>query len=109
MLRSSPTDTLLILRKLIPALVIKNTWFERVFAAEKEGATADELLRIIGEKRTKIGMFEGDLEDGELQIGQAVGAIRDLPAAGTLVLDIARDCEMILQGLPAKIIQRERV
>jgi enoyl-[acyl-carrier protein] reductase II len=109
MLQSSPTDTFLILRKLITARVIKNTWFERVFAAEKEGATEEELLRIIGEKRTKIDMFEGDLEEGELQIGQAVGAIKDVPAAETLVIDIARDCERILQGLPMKIVQRERV
>jgi len=98
MLHASPTDTFLILRKLIPARVIKNTWFERVFEAEKHGATEEELLRIIGEKRTKIGMFDGDLEEGELQIGQTVGAIRDLPSAGTLVLDIARDCENILRG-----------
>ena len=98
MLNASPTDTFLILRKLIPARVIKNTWFERVFEAEKQGALEEELLRIIGEKRTKIGMFDGDLEEGELQIGQVVGAIRDLPSAGTLVLDIARDCENILRG-----------
>ncbi|MEI7636360.1 MAG: nitronate monooxygenase [Syntrophus sp. (in: bacteria)] len=97
MLNASPTDTFLILRKLIPARVIKNTWFERVFNAEKQGALEEELLRIIGEKRTKIGMFDGDLEEGELQIGQVVGAIRDLPSAGTLVLDIARDCERVLQ------------
>jgi len=105
MLRASPTDTFLVLRKLIPARVIKNTWFEKVYEAEREGATEEDLLRIIGEKRTKIGMFDGDLEEGELQIGQAVGAIRDLPAAGSLVIAIARDCESILQGLPAKIIK----
>jgi enoyl-[acyl-carrier protein] reductase II len=105
MVNSSPTDTFLILRKLIPARVIKNSWFERIFTAEKEGATEEELLRIIGEKRTKIGMFEGDMAEGELQIGQAVGAIKDLPSAGALVLDIARDCERIIRTLPAKVIQ----
>ncbi len=107
MLQASPTDTFLILRKLIPARVIKNTWFERVLEAEKQGAMEEELLRIIGEKRTKIGMFDGDLEEGELQIGQAVGAIRDLPSARALVLDIARDCERVIQELPAKVILTE--
>jgi len=103
MLQASPTDTFLVLRKLIPARVIKNTWFERVFQAEREGAREEELIRIIGEKRTKIGMFEGDLEEGELQIGQAVGAISDLPSAGAIVIDIAVECERILLGLSARV------
>jgi len=105
MLRASATETLLVLKKLIPARVIKNAWFERVLAAEQQGAPAEELLAIVGEKRTRRGMFEGDLEEGELQIGQAVGAIRDLPSAADVVRDIARECQSIFAGLPAQVIE----
>ncbi|MDI9570219.1 MAG: nitronate monooxygenase [Pseudomonadota bacterium] len=103
-LNARPTDTFLILRKLIPARVIKNPWYERVVEAEKRGASPEELLRIIGEKRTKIGMFEGDLREGELQIGQAAGAIGDLPAAGDVVDAIARDCERIMAEMPGQLL-----
>ncbi len=104
-LAASPTDTFLILRKLIPARVIKNTWYERVWEAENRGASPEDLLRIIGEKRTKTGMFDGDLQEGELQIGQAAGAIRDLPAAGDVVMAIARDCERIIAEMPGRLMR----
>ena len=107
MLEASPTDTFLILRKLIPARVIKNAWYERVVEAEKRGAGEEELLRIIGEKRTKMGMFDGDLVEGELQIGQAAGAIRDLPAAGEVVNAIARDCEQIMAEMPGRLLRNQ--
>ena len=107
MLRASATETLLVLKNLVPARVIKNAWFERVLAAEQRGAAPEELLEIIGEKRTRLGMFEGDLEEGELQIGQAVGAIRDLPTAAEVVRDIARECESTIAGLPARVIKTE--
>lgn len=107
MLEASPTDTFLVLRKLIPARVIKNAWYERVVEAEKRGAGEEELIRIIGEKRTKIGMYDGDLVEGELQIGQAAGAIRDLPAAGDLVGAIARDCERIIAEMPGRLLRNQ--
>ncbi|MCX7636193.1 MAG: nitronate monooxygenase, partial [Syntrophales bacterium] len=58
---AGPTDTFLVLKKLIPARVIKNEWYRRIDEAERRGATEEELLSLIGEGRTRLGMFEGDL------------------------------------------------
>ena len=88
MINASPTDTFLVLRKLIPARVIINEWAKKILAAEARGATEEELLHLIGEKRTKLGMFDGDLKDGEIQIGQAVGALKEIMPAGDVVRQI---------------------
>lgn len=103
MVKAAPTDTFLVLKKLIPARVIKNEWFQRIAEAEAQGAKPDELLQLIGEKRTKLGMFDGDLNEGELQIGQITGAIHELKAAGDLVHQIGRECEEVLKNLYARI------
>jgi len=99
MVEASPTGTFLVLKKLIPARVIVNDWTRRVLAAESRGAAEQELLDIIGEKRTKRGMFDGDLTEGELQIGQAVGAVREILPAGDVIREIARGCEETLARL----------
>jgi len=104
MVSASPTDTFLILKKMIPARVIKNEWYERIAEAEGRGATPDELLKLIGEKRTKLGMFEGELHEGELQIGQIAGAIRTVRPAGELVHEIGRECEQVLHNLNGRIV-----
>jgi len=74
-------DTQLTLKQLTPVRLIKNSFFKQVQAAELKGASAEELQALLGRARAKKGMFEGDLEEGELEIGQ-VGALFDeiLPA-----------------------------
>jgi enoyl-[acyl-carrier protein] reductase II len=88
MLAASATDTFLILRKLIPARVIVNEWAKTVMAAEARGASEEELLNLIGEKRTKLGMYDGDLKDGEVQIGQIVGALKEVRPVGDVIGEI---------------------
>lgn len=88
MIEALPTDTNLILRKLIPARVIVNEWAKTIIAAEARGASEQELLNLIGEKRTKLGMFDGDLKGGEIQIGQAVGALKEIKPVGDVTRDI---------------------
>ncbi len=75
-------DTQLALKQLTPVRLIKNEFFTRVNTAENSGATKEELQQILGRARAKQGMFEGDLVEGELEIGQ-VSAMLDtiLPAA----------------------------
>jgi enoyl-[acyl-carrier protein] reductase II len=68
--------------------VIVNEWAKTILAAEARGASQEELLSLIGEKRTKLGMFDGDLKDGEIQIGQAVGALKEIKPAGDVVREI---------------------
>jgi enoyl-[acyl-carrier protein] reductase II len=67
--------TKLALKKLAPVRLIKNQFFEMVNSAEQKGATADELREILGKGRAKKGIFEGDLENGELEIGQVSAQI----------------------------------
>ncbi len=92
MLEASASDTALLLRKLIPVRVIKNDWAARVAAAESAGAGEKELLELLGEKRSRLGMFEGDVKEGELEIGQVVGALKDLPGAAEIVEKMAKEC-----------------
>lgn len=66
-------DTMLSLKKLSPTRLIKNAFFKAVDEAESRGASADELKELLGRGRAKQGMFEGDLENGELEIGQIAG------------------------------------
>lgn len=68
-------DTMLCLKKLGPVRLVKNEFYQRVAEAESRGATADELRELLGAKRSKRGIFEGDLIEGELEIGQAASLI----------------------------------
>jgi enoyl-[acyl-carrier protein] reductase II len=78
-------DTLLVMKKLTPVRLLRNKFFEQVYEAEQRGASAEELKSLLGRARAKRGMFEGDLEEGELEIGQVSAAIRDIrPAAEIL-------------------------
>ena len=61
-------DTKLMLKSLIPVRVLKNDFYLRVAEAEHKGARIDELIQILGKGRAKLGMFEGDLQEGELEI-----------------------------------------
>lgn len=68
-------DTMLLLRKLSPTRLLKGNFFDSIKAAEDRGASKEELLNIIGVGKTKIGMFEGNLDEGELEIGQVSSVI----------------------------------
>ena len=81
----SEGGTMLALKKLSPTRLVKNGFYRTVEEAESRGATAEELLALIGSGRTRKGIFEGDTEDGELDIGQIASLIRDLPPAGEIV------------------------
>ncbi|WP_372936287.1 NAD(P)H-dependent flavin oxidoreductase, partial [Mariniphaga sediminis] len=70
--------TLLTLKKLAPVRMVINRFFEQVDAAEKRGASVEELRQLLGKGRAKKGIFEGDLEDGELEIGQVSAQINEV-------------------------------
>lgn len=75
-------DTALTLKQLTPVRLIRNKFFQSVQEAEWRGATSGELRTLLGRARAKKGMFEGDMDEGELEIGQVGALIRDiLPAA----------------------------
>lgn len=78
-------DTMLSLKKLSPTRLIKNDFYNAVYAAEERGASVEEMREILGRGRAKKGIFEGDLVDGELEIGQIASLINDLPTAEEVV------------------------
>ena len=72
-------DTMLSLKKVVPTRLVKNEFFRRVEEAENRGASAEEMKEILGFGRAKKGIFEGDLDEGELEIGQVAYLVRDIP------------------------------
>jgi enoyl-[acyl-carrier protein] reductase II len=81
-LQSGEGDTMLALKSLMPVRIMKNNFYKKIAAAEAAGASAEALKDLLGKGRAKKGMFEGDLAEGELEIGQASSLIRNiLPAA----------------------------
>jgi enoyl-[acyl-carrier protein] reductase II len=84
-------ETQLTLKQLTPVRLIKNKFFKEVDAAEKRGATNEELQQLLGRARAKKGMFEGDLEEGELEIGQISGAITEIKRAAQVVEEIMKE------------------
>lgn len=83
--------TQLSLKELTPVRLIKNKFWEQVNAAQKRGASKEELAELLGRARAKKGMFEGDLEEGELEIGQISGNISEIKSAASIVNDIVTD------------------
>ena len=87
-LESGDGDTFLTLKKLVPVRLLRNPFFKAVELLQDRGAPAEELQSLLGKGRSKRGMFEGDLEEGELEIGQAAGLIRDLKPAAEIIREI---------------------
>jgi enoyl-[acyl-carrier protein] reductase II len=81
-------DTQLSLKQLTPVRLLKNPFFEKVNELEKQGATTDELSNLLGRGRSKKGMFEGDLIEGELEIGQVSGGIDKIQTAKEVIDEI---------------------
>ena len=77
-LNADEGDTQLSMKKLVPVRCLKNTFYQQVAMAEAKGASIDELKELLGRARAKKGMFEGDLENGELEIGQVSCIVKDL-------------------------------
>lgn len=85
--------TMLALKKISPTRLIKNELYTKIAEAESRGAEADELRQLLGRAASKRGIFEGDLTNGELEIGQIVGAIREVKPVAEIMDDIINDFE----------------
>jgi enoyl-[acyl-carrier protein] reductase II len=84
-------DTLLTLKELTPVRLLKNKFFEKVQLAYEKGASVEQLKTLLGRGRAKKGMFEGDLTEGELEIGQVAGLIHEIKPAAEVVQTILRE------------------
>ncbi|MGB5419508.1 NAD(P)H-dependent flavin oxidoreductase [Algibacter sp.] len=86
-------DTQLTLKELAPVRLIKNSFYNQVQELYKTGPTLERLKELLGRARAKRGMFEGDLEEGELEIGQISGLIHDIKPVSKIVEDILKEFE----------------
>ena len=85
---SNEGDTKLTLKQLTPVRLLKNKFFDDVENAENNSASIDELSKLLGRGRAKKGMFEGDLIEGELEIGQVAAIIREIKPAKDIIEEI---------------------
>ena len=92
-------DTKLSMKKLVPVRLLKNKFFEEVKALEDRGADGGELLELLGRARAKKGMFEGNLDDGELEIGQISGYIDAMKPAAEIVDEIVKEFNQTCEQL----------
>src|SRR4051812_21585868 len=86
-IKAQEGDTMLSLKKLMPVRMMKNQFFNEVQQAEMRGATDEELKDVVGKGRSRTGMFEGNLENGELEIGEVSALIKDIRPATEIVQD----------------------
>ncbi len=91
---SKEGDTQLTLKELTPVRLVKNSFYNQVAEAYENGAKKEELIELLGRGRAKKGMFEGDLENGELEIGQISGLIHKIMPAGEIVKEIIEEFEV---------------
>jgi len=96
-LKAKEGDTALTLKQLTPVRMIKNKFYQAVQDAECRGATLDELKTLLGRARAKKGMFEGNLDEGELEIGQASALIDDIRPAREIVHTLWKEFNQALQ------------
>ena len=87
-------DTQLTLKELAPVRLIKNKFFNDVEALYKSAPTPEQLKELLGRARAKKGMFEGDLDEGELEIGQISGLIHDIKPVAEIVKEMVEDFEI---------------
>jgi enoyl-[acyl-carrier protein] reductase II len=87
-LNSGEGDTMLTLKQLTPVRLLRNKFFQKVQEAESKGASPEELKALLGRARAKKGMFEGDLEEGELEIGQVTALVTSILPAADIVKNV---------------------
>jgi enoyl-[acyl-carrier protein] reductase II len=95
---SKEGDTILTMKQLIPVRLIRNEFFKKVQEAEWKGATPEELKALLGRARAKMGMFEGNLAEGELEIGQVSALLDGILPAGDIVKKVWKEFESAIQN-----------
>ncbi|WP_282035452.1 NAD(P)H-dependent flavin oxidoreductase [Saccharicrinis aurantiacus] len=101
-LEANEGGTVLTLKQLAPVRLIHNKFSDEVDAAQKRGATPEELKEMLGRGRAKKGMFEGDLDEGELEIGQVSSLINDIPSVSEIITDVIEEYNEVVTSLSNK-------
>lgn len=92
-------DTHLTLKELAPVRLIKNKFYQEIQELYKENPTKEELIGLLGRARAKKGIFDGDLDNGELEIGQIAGIINKISSAKDILEEIVTDFETLKKTL----------
>lgn len=87
-INSTEGDTVLTLKELAPVRIIKNNFYEEILQAYQNHSGVEELKNLLGQRRARKGMFEGNLKDGELEIGQVSALIKEIKPAAEIVKEI---------------------
>lgn len=95
-------STELTLKELTPVRLLKNEFYQKVQEAYKNDASVEELQDLLGRGRAKKGMFEGDLLEGELEIGQVAAMINAIPAAGEVVKFMMEEYDTVISRLTSR-------
>lgn len=93
-------DTELVLKRLTPVRLLKNPFYQQVKNAEGHCVSDEDLQQLLGKARAKRGMFEGDLVEGELEIGQVSALIHEIKPAANIVQEIWKEFLDTLSALP---------
>jgi enoyl-[acyl-carrier protein] reductase II len=96
-------DTILTLKELTPVRLIKNDFYQKIADAYAQNADKETLAKILGKGRSRIGMFEGDLNEGELEIGQIAATLRTVESAADVVMSIISEYRDTLQNAFSQI------
>lgn len=98
-LKTGEGGTRLSMKKLVPVRLIKNKFANEVDKAESEGKSASMLKELLGNRRAKLGMFEGDMNEGELEIGQVASLIDEIKSAQEIVNEIISEYHVVRQKI----------
>ena len=92
-------DTQLTLKELAPVRLVKNHFYNQVQELYQQNPTVEEIKELLGRARAKKGMFEGDLDNGELEIGQVAGIIHEIKPAAQVLSEIIKEFEEVKSSL----------
>lgn len=93
-------ETKLLMKQLIPVRLLKNAFSQQVQAAEARGASKEELAELLGTGRARLAMHEGNLDEGEIEIGQVSALIHDVPPAAEIVARMVEEYQAAKRRLP---------
>ena len=100
---AGPGSTMLAMKNLVPVRLLKNRFYEQMTALEHKCAEKEQLAALLGKGRAKLGMLDGDLDEGELEIGQISGLIGDIPTVATLVHRLETEYRAAISELPLNL------
>lgn len=102
-INSSEGDTILTLKELVPVRMMRNDFYRQILEAQQHHASVEELKNLLGKGRAKKGMFQGDLSEGELEIGQVSALIKNIKPAAEIVKETVSEYNEALRSLTGSV------